>query len=70
MEVEEAKGLSRSPILVVAGVSGALRPNPRIIPGMWFNGLNVFPKFFIDSSGVELELGVKMEPPVLGLGVA
>lgn len=34
------------------GVSGALRPKLFIMPGMWFRGLSVLPKFRIDSNGV------------------
>ena len=43
------------------GVSGALRPKLFIMPGMWFRGLSVLPKFRIDSNGVGLmgELNAK-----------
>lgn len=68
-------GSATGAVVVVAvveadgGVSGALRPNPRIIPGMWLRGLKVFPKFFIDSNGVVTGLGLKMEAPAPpGLG--
>lgn len=52
------------------GVSGALRPNPLIMPGMWLRGLKELPKFFIDSNGVVagLELNIE-EAPAPGLGV-